>query len=213
MYGEKPTPKMYEKLTDTLQALNTLWLAAGGDQEKIAKMTSHEAVQELIERIYPLYERNADRVTRNQQRAAFAAIAVPQTVAADERSQIAYRDIAGIPPTITSAEGKSVQVSPAKWAEGIDILRRTGQVENFNKAFGVDSGAYILKTLPYHEAPAGAPTQGTAPVAEGPGMFTGLFSRLFPPATGTAAVVKEGVAGFIHPKPATQPPSPIASGE
>jgi hypothetical protein len=165
VYGEKPTPKMYEKLTDTLQALNSAWLAAGGDQEKIAKLTSHEAVQELIERVYPLYERNADRVLGGAK--AFANIAVPQTVSADERSQTAYRDIVGLPPTITNPKsGKPEALDIATWQDRVGRLLARPTPENiadFTKKYGQD-GAYIVRSI--RLGPGPEPTPAVQPAVE-----------------------------------------------
>lgn len=166
--GEKPTPKMYEKLTDTLQALNNLWIAAGGDQEKIAKMTSHEAVQELIERTYPLYERNADRVLGGAK--TFANIAVPQAVAGDQKSQTAYRDIVGLPPTLTNpSSGKSEQMDVPTWSDAVNRLLARPTPENvagFTKRFGTD-GAYIVRSIrlgsPPEPTPAAQPAMASFP--------------------------------------------------
>jgi hypothetical protein len=175
----KPSPKQYDKLNQLLYALNDQIRAAGQDQKRLADVTSRENVKELVEQAYPWYERNADTVTRGSPQ-ALVGIAVPPTVARDDKSQIAYRDIIAVPPTLTGKDGKSVQVPQANWQKGIEVLRQTGQVDNFNKAFQTDKGARILRALPYVAPP---PTIAPTPTpAQSPGFMSTLGARLFPPA-------------------------------
>jgi hypothetical protein len=73
---------------------------------------------------------------------------------------------------MTGKDGKPVQVDIGTWQDGIERLRRGGQVENFNKAFGVNNGAKILAALPYQAPPAIAAAPPTVQPAAGPSFWT-----------------------------------------
>ncbi len=179
--GMKPSPKQSIKVNDVLRALNTEILGAGGDLDKIAKITSSEHVKDLIEQVYPLYERNVDYMSRGAS-LNLGGITIPPTVPQDERAQTAYRDIVALPPSIADKDGKTKQVPQENWQQAIEILRQTRNVAAFDKKFPGKDGAYILKSIPYVTPPPGSNPPVVQP-AQAPSFWSVMGSRLFPPAS------------------------------
>ena len=177
--GMKPSEKQYKRLTDVLFAFNDMILAAGSDQDKIAKIASPDSVRELVERTYPWYERNVDYMSRGAP-INLNGVNIPATVPPDPKVQTAYRDIVALPPTMTDKDGKAKAVPMANWQQAIEILRQTGNVAAFEKHFPGQNGARILKAVPYVAAARGAAPPPVVEPAEGPGFFGSLGSRLFP---------------------------------
>jgi hypothetical protein len=173
--GMKPTPKHYEMTDKAIQAFYDSIEAAGDDKAAVRKAMTLESVSALVDQVYPWDQRNADRVSYGQ---GAGAVTVPPTVATDARSQQAYKNIVGFPPQVPGKDGHSVQVPIANWAKGIEILRQTGQVDNFNAAFKTDLGARILKSLPYVAPPPGSNPPTVQP-AEAPSH--GWLSWMKPP--------------------------------
>jgi hypothetical protein len=183
--GMKPSDKQYQKLTDVLFAFNDLILAAGDDQDKIAKIASPDAVRELVERVYPSDQRDVDYMSRGAAINVNGVI-IPPTVAGDERSQTAYKNIVALPPSIPDKNGKVNAIPRENWQRAIEILRQTGNVAAFEKNFPGKNGMKILKALPYQTPPPGNTPPVIQPVEDTSGFWSTLGARLFPPPGETA---------------------------
>jgi hypothetical protein len=156
--GQKPGPRQLDKQEDMTRALLLQIQGAGGDIEKVKKVTSRENLDALAEQIYPKDQRYYDYVTQGAGGAG--PINIPPTVAGDDRSQNEARWILGAPPTAKDPRtGQLKTTNIAGWTKAVEALR-SGQttVQEFNKAFPDKDGAHILKVLPYvaQTAPAGA---------------------------------------------------------
>jgi hypothetical protein len=195
--GMKPSEKQYKRLFDVLTAFNSQIAAAGSDPDKVMKMSSPDAVRELVERVYPRYERNVDYMSRGAP-INLGGITIPNTVPQDEKVQTAYRDIAALPPTMTDKDGKSKQVPQANWQQAIEILRETGNVAAFQKHFPGQDGAYILKVLPYVKPPPGSNPPVVQPAEATGGFWSTLGARLFPPQTQALESDKTPISDAIN---------------
>jgi hypothetical protein len=195
--GMKPSEKQYKRLFDVLTAFNSQIAAAGTDTDKIMKIASPDAVRELVERVYPRYERNVDYMSRGAP-LNLGGITIPATVPQDEKVQTAYRDIVALPPTIPDKDGKSKQVPAANWQQAIEILRETGNVAAFQKHFPGQDGAYILKVLPYVKPPPGSNPPVVQPAEATGGFWSTLGARLFPPQTQALESDKTPISDAIN---------------
>jgi hypothetical protein len=112
--GMKPGPKQYDMLDKTIQAYMDALDEAGDDRTARRKVTSLEAVKELVDQVYPWDQRHADRISLGQQTQP-SGLVIPPTVQSDSRSQQAYKNIVAYPPMVKDKDGKEKQVSTEGW--------------------------------------------------------------------------------------------------
>jgi hypothetical protein len=186
--GMKPPAKFNDMVDKATQAFYDSIEAAGDDRAAQRKAMSLESVSALVDQVYPLDQRMADRIS-----AGVYEGGVPPTVAKDERSQTAYKNYMANPPQITGKDGKTVPMAPATWGQAIEILRKTGQVDNFNAATHTKLGAPIYKALPYVAQPPTVAPVPTAKAAEAPGFFSGMLQRALHPPTVPGPDILKGV--------------------
>jgi hypothetical protein len=176
----RPTAVQREKYTTILSALNDEFLAAKGDVKKEAEILSLPHVRELVDSLYPPLERHRDLITHGVP-TDVSGIIIPPTVQGDKPRQN-YIWILQAPPAVADRRGNVRPMPLADWQEAIETLRRTGQVENFNRHFNTDMGERIIKAVPY-EVPYGGytppPTRTpAASLGRGPMPVTLLLPQL-----------------------------------
>jgi hypothetical protein len=174
--GMKPSDKQYRKLFDVQSAFLAEVAAAGTDHDKIMKISSPEAVRDLVDRVYPWDQRNIDYMSRGAT-ISIGGIPIPATVPSDTRSQTAYRNIVALPPTIPDKDGKPKAVPQQNWQQAIEILRETGNVAAFEHHFPGQNGMRILKTIPYVKPPPGS----NPPVVQPAEVPAGFWPSISPP--------------------------------
>jgi hypothetical protein len=203
----KPSGKQIHMANDIQYAILDRIRAAGKDNDAIAKITSPEAIDALIEEKYPRYERHLDHISLGAP-VNVGGITVPPIISTDPKSQLAYRDTVAAPPFATNpTSGKQEQLNAAGWQMAVNGLLQKPTPENiaaFTNKYHMDA-KYLLSVIKTAPVPAGyVPPPVVAPAPAPAGFFSSLFRLGVPSPTEAppaAAPPAEERGGFLGARP------------